>query len=72
MLGLKELGDEMNRRFIETLDPHYSIQHWGWPATLMRAITAAYAETDYFEKVILNILSKQLFYKNTLRNKPYF
>jgi hypothetical protein len=60
MLGLKELGDEMNRRFIETLDPHYSIQYWGWPATLMRAITAAYAETDYFEygKVAVSGASK--------------
>lgn len=48
MFGQKELGEEMYRRFIETLDPHYSIQYWGWPATLMRAVTAAYAETDYF------------------------
>jgi hypothetical protein len=39
----------MNRRFIETLDPHYSIQYWGWPATLMRAVTAAYAETGQFD-----------------------
>jgi len=50
MLGQKELGDEMNRRFIETLDPHYSIQYWGWPATLMRAVTAAYEERDFFDK----------------------
>jgi hypothetical protein len=49
-LGQKELGEEMYRRFIETLDPHYSIQYWGWPATLMRAVTAAYAETDHFKK----------------------
>ncbi len=50
MYGEKELGDEMNRRFIETLNPHYSIQYWGWPATIMRAATAAYAESSYFEK----------------------
>jgi len=60
MLGQKELGDEMNRRFIETLDPHYSIQYWGWPATLMRAVTAAYAETSYFKngKVAVSGASK--------------
>jgi hypothetical protein len=50
MLGQKELGEEMNRRFLETLDPHFSIQYWGWPATLMRAVTAAYAESDHFEQ----------------------
>jgi len=40
----------MYDRFIKTLDPHYSIQYWAWPATLMRATTAAYAEMDHFEK----------------------
>jgi len=40
----------MRERFIETLNPHYSIQYWAWPATLMRAATAAYGEKDHFEK----------------------
>ena len=44
-----QLGKEMDDKFIETLNPRYSIQYWGWPATLMRAITAAYAETGHFE-----------------------
>ncbi len=48
--GLAELSEAMYDRFIETLDPHYSIQYWAWPATLMRATTAAYEETDYFEE----------------------
>jgi hypothetical protein len=38
------------KRFAETLNPRYKIQYWAWPATLMRAITTAYAETDHFEK----------------------
>ena len=49
-IGMKELGEKMQNRFIETLNPHYSIQYWGWPAIIMRAATAAYAERDYFEK----------------------
>ena len=48
--GQGELGRLADRRFVESLNPHYSIQYWGWPATLMRATTAAYAEKDYFEK----------------------
>ncbi|MDP6038742.1 MAG: hypothetical protein QGG64_09345, partial [Candidatus Latescibacteria bacterium] len=48
--GQAELADAMYDRFIKTLDPHYSIQYWAWPATLMRATTAAYAEMDHFEK----------------------
>jgi len=48
--GEGELAHEMKKRFLETLDPRYSVQYWGWPAILMRAITAAYAEKDYFEK----------------------
>ena len=48
--GKAELGDEMRSRFIETLNPRYSIQYWGWPATLIRAVTAANAETDHFER----------------------
>ena len=48
--GQGELGRAANKRFAETLNPHYSIQYWGWPATLMRAVTAAYAEKDHFER----------------------
>jgi len=48
--GQRELGRLADRRFVETLNPHYSIQYWGWPATLMRATTAAYAEKNHFEK----------------------
>ncbi|MEM7368608.1 MAG: hypothetical protein AAF587_08380 [Bacteroidota bacterium] len=46
----KVLGEQMHKRFIESLNPHYSIQYWAWPATMMRAITAAYAEEEYFEE----------------------
>ncbi len=46
----EELGREMDAKFIETLNPRYSIQYWGWPATLMRAITAAYEESQHFEE----------------------
>jgi len=45
-----ELGRALDTKFIETLDPKYSIQYYGWPLTLMKAITAAYAEGDHFEK----------------------
>lgn len=48
--GEAELGKAMDDRFIETLNPHYSIPYWAWPASLMRAATAAYAEKDHFEK----------------------
>jgi len=48
--GQGELAGKMASRFIRTLDPRYSVQYWAWPATLLRAITAAYAETDHFEK----------------------
>jgi len=48
--GQGELAKAMYRRFIKTLNPHFSIQYWGWPATLMRAVTAAYAEKGHFEK----------------------
>jgi len=47
--GQGPLGDEMRKRFIETLNTRYSIQFWGWPAGLCRAVTAAYAEIDHFE-----------------------
>ena len=58
--GEGELAAEMYRRFIKTLDPHYSLQYWAWPATLMRAVTAAYAEKDHFEpgKVAVSGFSK--------------
>ena len=45
-----ELGKALDAKFIETLDPKYSIQYYGWPLTLMKAITAAYAEGEHFEK----------------------
>ncbi len=48
--GLPELGRMAEKRFIETLNPKHSIQYWGWPAALMRATTAAYAEKKHFEK----------------------
>ena len=48
--GQPELGRKAERRFFETLNPKHSIQYWGWPAALMRATTAAYAEKDHFEK----------------------
>ena len=48
-MGQKELGEQMYKRFIKTLNPHYSIQYWGWPASMMRSVTAAYAENDFFE-----------------------
>jgi len=44
------LGKALDTKFIETLDPKYSIQYYGWPLTLMKAITAAYTEDDHFEK----------------------
>lgn len=43
-----ELGRAADSEFFKTLNPKYSIQYWGWPATLMRAITAAHSETDHF------------------------
>ena len=58
--GQGDLGEAAERRFLKTLDPHSSIQYWGWPATLMRAVTAAYAEKQHFEtgKVALSGGSK--------------
>jgi hypothetical protein len=47
--GLGELGRESERRFIRTLSPRDKIQYWAWPATMMRAITTAYAEREYFK-----------------------
>ncbi len=48
--GLGELGAESEARFMKSLNPHDKIQYWAWPATMMRAVTAAYAETDHFSK----------------------
>lgn len=48
--GQRALAADASKRFAETLNPHYKIQYWAWPATLMRAITTAYAETDHFVK----------------------
>ena len=39
----------MMREYMKDLNPRYTIV-WIWSMTLMRATTAAYAETDYFEK----------------------
>jgi hypothetical protein len=48
--GQADLDKAMQDRFVETLDPQVSIQYWGWPASLMRAVTAVHAETNHFEK----------------------
>lgn len=48
--GEEALAREMSRRFLETLNPRFSIQYWGWPMILMRSITAAHAEKGHFEK----------------------
>jgi hypothetical protein len=48
--GEVELGGAAEARFAKSLNPRYKIQYWAWPATLMRAITAAYAETEHFRK----------------------
>ncbi len=47
--GLGELGAESEARFFQSLNPRDKIQYWAWPATMMRAVTTAYAETDHFE-----------------------
>jgi hypothetical protein len=48
--GEGALGRESEARFAKTLNPRYKIQYWAWPATLMRAITAAFAEVEHFER----------------------
>ena len=48
--GERDLARAAEERFARTLNPHVKIQYWAWPATLMRAITAAYAESAHFEK----------------------
>ena len=47
--GKQGLEQKMRRRFMKDLNPRYTTL-WIWSMTLMRATTAAYAETDYFEK----------------------
>ncbi len=46
--GEEELARAAEKRFAETLNPHFKIQYWAWPATLMRAITSAHSETNHF------------------------
>ena len=48
--GEGRLAGLAQERFFKTLDPKFSIQYWGWPAVLMRATTAAYAEKEHFAK----------------------
>lgn len=47
--GLGDLGDASEARFAKSLNPHDKIQYWAWPATMMRAVTTAHAETEHFE-----------------------
>jgi predicted esterase len=47
--GKRGLEQKMRRVFLEDLNPRYTTL-WIWSMTLMRATTAAYAQTDYFEK----------------------
>ena len=47
--GKRGLDQKMMRQFMKDLNPRYT-SLWIWSMTLMRATTAAYAETDYFEK----------------------
>ena len=48
--GQREMAQASEKKFAESLNPRFKIQYWAWPATLMRAITTAYAEKDHFEK----------------------
>ena len=47
--GLGGLERASEDRFLRTLNPHHKIQYWAWPVTMMRSVTAAYAETGHFE-----------------------
>ena len=47
--GKRGLDQKMRRQFMKDLNPRYTTL-WIWSMTLMRATTAAYAETDHFEK----------------------
>ncbi len=46
--GGQQLLQDMTNRFLQTHNPRYS-SFWIYPMTLMRAATAAYAETGHFE-----------------------
>ena len=48
--GQREMANASENKFAESLNPRFKIQYWAWPATLMRAITTAYAEKGHFEK----------------------
>ena len=47
--GKKGLDQKMMRMFVKDLNPRYTTL-WIWSMTLMRATTAAYAESNHFEK----------------------
>ncbi|MXZ11894.1 MAG: hypothetical protein F4Y79_20940 [Gemmatimonadetes bacterium] len=47
--GKQGLEQKMGQLFLKDLNPRYTTV-WIWSMTLMRAVTAAYAETDHFEK----------------------
>ncbi len=47
--GKQGLEQKMKRVFMQDLNPRYTTL-WIWSMTLMRATTAAYAESDHFEK----------------------
>ena len=47
--GKQGLDQKMMRMFMKDMNPRYTTL-WIWSMNLMRATTAAYAETDYFEK----------------------
>ena len=47
--GKENLEQEMRPLLLKEFSPRYTTV-WIWPMTLMRAATAAYAETDHFEK----------------------
>jgi len=47
--GKQGLEQEMMRKLMKDLNPRYTTL-WIWSMTLMRATTAAYAETNHFEK----------------------
>lgn len=48
--GQSELERSAEQLFAKSLNAHHKILYWAWPATLMRAITAAYAEDEHFEE----------------------
>ena len=47
--GKQGLEQEMGQLFLKDLNPRYTTV-WIWSMTLMRAVTAAYAEVNHFEK----------------------